>query len=45
VFLCVFAYSDVQHFSVAHVVSFVLPVFFDCPFVIALSDFSNVYLK
>ena len=46
-YLCLFAYSDVQHilccFVFLRVVYPVLPVSLDCPFFIALSVFSNVY--
>ena len=61
-FLCMFAYSDVQHFAAAQLFSFLccallfclssfcvfvypmLPVSLDCPFLIAPTFFSNVYL-
>ena len=46
-YLCLFAYSSVQHilccFVFLRVVYPVLPVSLDCPFFIALSVFSNVY--
>ena len=39
-YLCLFAYSGVQH-----VLCCVLAVSLDCPFLIAPSVFSNVYLQ
>jgi hypothetical protein len=50
-YLCLFVYSDVQHISLCCVFVFffrlvytMLPVSLDCPFLIAPSVFSNVYL-
>ena len=46
--LCLFAYGDVQHklYSVfRRILSPVLPVSLDCPFLIAPSVFSIVYLQ
>ena len=43
-YLCLLAYSDVQHILCCVCVPYVL-VSVDCPFFIASSVFSNVYLK
>ena len=46
--LCLFAYSGVKHILccvLLRLVCPVLPVSLDCPFLIAPSEFSNVYLK
>jgi hypothetical protein len=47
-YLCLFAHSGVQHTLYCVVVLFffvILPVSLDCPFLIAPSVFSNVYLS
>ena len=47
-YLCLFAYSSVQHivfcFCFIFLLYFMWPVSLDCPFVIASLVFSNVYL-
>jgi hypothetical protein len=45
-YLCLFTNSGVQHilFSLLRLVYSMLPVSLDCPFLIATSVFSNVYL-
>jgi hypothetical protein len=49
-YLCLFAYSGVQHilclvfFGFLRLVYPMLPVFLDCPFMIAPTVFFNVYL-
>jgi hypothetical protein len=46
-YLCLFAHSDVQHILYCVFLRLVyprLPVSLDCPFFIALSVYSNVYL-
>jgi hypothetical protein len=46
--LCLFAYSGVQHILCCvflRLVYPVLPVSLDCPFLVAPSVFSNVYLR
>jgi hypothetical protein len=50
-YLCLFAYSGVQHilccvfyFVCLHLVYPMSPVSLDCPFLIATFGFSNVYL-
>ena len=47
-YLCLFAYSGVQHILCSDFVLFffiLLPVSLDCPFLLANSAFSNVYLN
>jgi hypothetical protein len=51
-YLCLFAYSGVQHIHCIDVFLFclrlvyhMLPVSLDCPFLIAPWEFSNVYLQ
>ena len=44
-YLCLFAYSGVQHIMCCVFSSSMLPVSLDCPILIAPSVFSNVYLQ
>jgi hypothetical protein len=46
-YLCLFVYNGVQHIlcCVFALFFFILPVSLDCPFLIAPSVFSNVYLQ
>jgi hypothetical protein len=51
-YLCLFVYSGIQHILCCVLFVFVLcfmysmlPVSLDCPFLIALSVFSNIYLQ
>ena len=47
-YLCLFAYSGIQHIVCCVFLRFVypmLPISLNCPFLIALSVFANVYFK
>ena len=47
-YLCLFAHSGVQHIGLCYfffLLRLVLPISLDCPFLVAPSVFSNVYLQ